>query len=889
MEQAAKKTKLTADESKKLAIQLDKQRKALGDIGVGALAVGGVVAAGVGIAIAKFAEFDEAMSSVGAATNETTANMALLRDAAVEAGGSTVYSATEAAKAIEELAKAGLSTADILNGGLDGALALAAAGGLEVADAAAQTAIALKQFGLEGGDASHVAELLAAGAGKAVGDVSDLSQALGQAGLVANGAGQSIEDTTGVLAAFADQGLLGPDAGTSLKSALIALQAPTDKARKLMDQYNLSFYDGNGQMLSYTEIAGQLESRLGGLDDETRNAALAQIFGNDALRSANVLYSQGATGIQKYIDQTNDSGYAAETARKKLDNLMGDIERLGGSIDTALIQSGSGGNAVLRDMAQAATFLVDGIGSAPQPVLQAGLAIAAMGAATAITGGAALVAVPKIAALKNTLSDAGVSGKTAAKSIGGIGSAVGLATVGVSLLIARQSDIAATTAELVGTLDKATGATTQYTGAAIARKLSEGGVFEVAQKAGISQRELTDAVIENGEELDKIQKKITAQNTLPSFFTGAGIAAGNASSNINKVVESVVDSEQAFKDQRAAGAEAVDSTDAVAKKMTELAGAAENSTVDVDKLKEAIVGFGSVQLDVNSSTRAFEAAIDDLSKSVEDNGATLDVGTEKGRANQAALDEIASSTLNLAAATYEQTGTQESATAAIEAGRAKLIESLGQFGITGQAAQDYADRLGLIPGNIDTVLQVTGASQAEATLAALTRTRQVHIQAIVDRGADVTPQSGGTTRPGFAEGGPITGAGGPTQDNIPIWASVGEHMLDADDVTKLGGHGAVYALRAALDKGIRPVLPIGTYAQGGRIDWAGAERQQAAMPQVQWMMSQPPTRRDSGDGGSGAPARPPINIDMHPSQGLSESDIAKNVAAEINWAMKGDA
>ena len=97
------------------------------------------------------------------------------------------------------------------------ALSLAAAGQLGVAEAASIAAIAVKQFNLEGSDVPHVADLLAAGAGKAVGDVRDLSAALGQAGLVANGAGQSIEATTGVLAAFADAGLLGSDAGTSLK------------------------------------------------------------------------------------------------------------------------------------------------------------------------------------------------------------------------------------------------------------------------------------------------------------------------------------------------------------------------------------------------------------------------------------------------------------------------------------------------------------------------------------------------------------------------------------------------------------------------------------------------------------------------------------------------
>jgi TP901 family phage tail tape measure protein len=103
---------------------------------------------------------------------------------------------------------------------------------LDVADAAQIAATALTQFKLEGSDIPHVADLLAAGAGKAQGSVDDLSQALNQGGLVASQAGQSIEDTTGVLAAFAAAGLIGSDAGTSLKTALIALEKPSTAAQR---------------------------------------------------------------------------------------------------------------------------------------------------------------------------------------------------------------------------------------------------------------------------------------------------------------------------------------------------------------------------------------------------------------------------------------------------------------------------------------------------------------------------------------------------------------------------------------------------------------------------------------------------------------------------------
>jgi TP901 family phage tail tape measure protein len=122
-----------------------------------------------GYAIKSAADFDKAMSGVKAATHAGTQDIAALRQAALQAGKDTTYSATEAAGAVTELSKAGVSTADVLGGGLKGALSLAAAGQLNVGEAAETAAAAMTQFKLSGKDIPHIADLLAAGAGKAQG------------------------------------------------------------------------------------------------------------------------------------------------------------------------------------------------------------------------------------------------------------------------------------------------------------------------------------------------------------------------------------------------------------------------------------------------------------------------------------------------------------------------------------------------------------------------------------------------------------------------------------------------------------------------------------------------------------------------------------------------
>lgn len=763
----------------------------LGQIGV---RMGLVLAAGIAVAIARFAQFDQAMSQVKAATQETAENMDLLRDAAIEAGASTVFTATEAANAIEELGKAGLTTSEILEGGLSGALVLAAAGNIGVAEAASYAAIALKQFGLEGAQIPHVADLLAAGSGKAVGDVSDLAAALNQAGLIANAAGFSIEETTGVLAAFADAGLLGSDAGTSLKTAIVSLQAPTEKSRKTMADLGIDVYDSSGRLLGFEKIAGQLEKRLGGLTDEQRNAALATIFGTDAIRSANVLYTQGAAGIKKYVDQTNDSGYAAQVAADRLDNLAGDVEKLGGAFDTALIKGGSSANDSLRSLVQGVTFLVDGLGQVPQPLMATGLAFGVVGAAMLLAGGAALQTIPKIAALKLTLDSAGISGKTFALRTAAIGGALGLATIAVGFFVAQQAEAAATTREFQDSLDTVTGATTDYTRELVKRKLAEAGAFDAARAAGVSQKELTDALFEGGDAYDEVLEKIREINKNPlNMFTDTGIKASNTQAKLAELSTAIKDSQKNFEDQAAAG-------DTSVKTLDEIANSSIATQEAVANLSDELRKFGKITTDVIDAEQGFEAALDAVTSRLGDEGFAkgLDLSTEAGRKNTDVLQDIAARTNEFAAATYDAGGSLEEVNAILNRGKTELDKAAGGFRNAKDKVVDYSGALIATPKQIATRVSVD-TGQAEANLAALKRS----LKTVIGAAIKVTASGG------KAAGGAIVGPGTGTSDTAGLYRlSNGEHVLTAADVAALGGQAGVYAMRKSLYKG---------YANGGAV------------------------------------------------------------------------
>jgi TP901 family phage tail tape measure protein len=320
------------------------------------------LAVGFGASINAAASFEQTLSGVQAVSNATAGEMAQLRTQALALGQDvtlTGISAQDAARAMEELSKGGVSVADQLGGATRGALLLASAGGLDVARAAEIAADSMNIFGLAGGDVVKVADLFAAAANSSSLEVSDLAMSMSQGGQVAHQLGFSIQDTTAAFAAFGAAGLKGSDAGTSLKTALLNLANPTDKARAVMEQYGLSFFDANGKMLDFQGIAGQLKNNLAGLSDQQRIAALETIFGADAVRVASILYNEGAEGIAKWNEQVGQSGAAAAMGAKRNDNLRGSVEQLKSSWETAQIALGTAFLPLLRQLVDQATAVVN--------------------------------------------------------------------------------------------------------------------------------------------------------------------------------------------------------------------------------------------------------------------------------------------------------------------------------------------------------------------------------------------------------------------------------------------------------------------------------------------------------------------------------------------------
>lgn len=380
---------------------------------------------GVGAASTVMANnFNDAMSQAAGALDKPMSEMEDLRQLAIQTGQDTVFSATDAGNAITELAKGGLTEADIKAGALKTTMDLAASSGMDLGEAANVVVQTMGAFGLSANESAEAANALAGAAAASSTDVEPLTQALAQCSAGAKNAGWSIQETTAVLARFADAGIEGSDAGTSLKTMLQRLAAPTDSAATMIEQLGIQTRDSNGDLLGASEIAEELQNKLGGLDSASRDAALSTIFGSDAMRAATVMMNSGTEGLQKYIDAANDQEAAQRLANSQMSDGSRAIEELKGSLETAAIQIGDTLAPIVQKVAELITALVNKFSALPEGVQQVivvvGILVAALGPLLMVIGQISL----GISAVAGALSKLSGNEGVATKLVGGIKTAV---------------------------------------------------------------------------------------------------------------------------------------------------------------------------------------------------------------------------------------------------------------------------------------------------------------------------------------------------------------------------------------------------------------------------------------------------------------------------------
>jgi TP901 family phage tail tape measure protein len=381
---------------------LKRATPALTAVGKGMTLVGAAAIAGFAIAVKTSADFEKRISAVGAVSGATGKELDSIRQKALQLGKDTKFSATEAALAMEELAKAGVSTSDIMGGAADATVALAAAGEVELPRAAEIAANAMNVFNLEAEQMPMVADRIAGAANASAISVDEFAMSMQQSGAAAKLAGIGFEDMTTAIALMGNAGIKGSDAGTSLKTMLLNLNPTTEKQKNLMKELGLvtedganKFFDAAGNAKGLGQIAGELNTALKGMTKQQKLATLETLFGSDAIRAAAVLTDAGAKGFENLGDKIGKIK-AADVAAKRMDNLAGSIELFKGSLETALIQTGAPFQAGIRTLVDGATSVLNAfLDLAPNTQKLVGQFLI-FGGAASLVGGLLLLAAVKV-------------------------------------------------------------------------------------------------------------------------------------------------------------------------------------------------------------------------------------------------------------------------------------------------------------------------------------------------------------------------------------------------------------------------------------------------------------------------------------------------------------
>jgi TP901 family phage tail tape measure protein len=284
-------------------------------------------------------EYQKTMNVLQSVTGATDKQMKRAGQTARDLGSDITIpgtSASQAAGAMLELSKGGLSMGESMQAAR-GSLMLAAAAGIDGARAAEIQAASIAQFNLKGRDAGMVADTLANVADSAAGSIDDVALALSYVGPVAGSVSMTIGETGAAIGLLHKNAILGNKAGTSLRAVIAGLANPSVKAGKALDKLGVVAFDNQGKFVGMRKITDQLSKAKERLTEEEFAAAGAAAFGREPLAAINTLANEGVKGWDKMAKSVEKEGTAAKTAAAKNKGFGGAVDGLHGQLEDLYI------------------------------------------------------------------------------------------------------------------------------------------------------------------------------------------------------------------------------------------------------------------------------------------------------------------------------------------------------------------------------------------------------------------------------------------------------------------------------------------------------------------------------------------------------------------------
>lgn len=416
-------------------------------IALGVVATGLVaITAAMSKAVTTAADFEQSLADIKALTQPTTEQLAELKQATFDIGTPLGVGAREAAGAVLELNRAGLSTTETIGGGLKGALDLAGAAGVNAAAGGKMAVAAMTAFGQTAADMPKIADVYASFANRTFLDAQHLQDAIAAVGPVAQQAGLDFQQFAGYMATLAQGGFKRmTDAGTSLKTMLLSLMAPADTAQKALDRLGYTTYDAKGNFKGLDVVLAELGDKLNSLSQEDRNRYLKEIFGTDAIRAGTILLKAGNAQIAENIRLMGLSGEAARVATERNNSYNGQLKILKANWEGLVITAGEKLLPTLTKIVKGMTAVLEGVKNNNPAIMELKTNLGLLAVAIAAVRAQAILAAAQagLGALRTALLGIVPAAASALASLTGVSGGI---TTMTGLMAALRTSISLTAA-----------------------------------------------------------------------------------------------------------------------------------------------------------------------------------------------------------------------------------------------------------------------------------------------------------------------------------------------------------------------------------------------------------------------------------------------------------
>ena len=292
-------------------------------------------------------DFQDGMARVKAVTNASAEDMQKMTDEARKMGRETIFHATDAANAMENLARGGFDAEESTTA-LSKTLQLAQANTIDLKEASDLMIRTMRGFELPitEEEMEHANDVLSKTAASSTTNISELGEALKNAAPFGHSLHQSIEEVNAALGVLADVGIRGADAGTALRMVILGLSSPTAKQQKVFQDYGIEINQASLQSEGLTKSLQRLKES--GIMEASNSAELlGDVFGRRA--TPQVMALVGNIGrLQEKLETLQDAqGTTERMFKDSYSNVSQSIFSLESAWESFKISIGESSNGAL--------------------------------------------------------------------------------------------------------------------------------------------------------------------------------------------------------------------------------------------------------------------------------------------------------------------------------------------------------------------------------------------------------------------------------------------------------------------------------------------------------------------------------------------------------------